>query len=253
MKLSVIIPMYNEKAIAAGCAASLTKRLEADAMAESYEYEIIFSDDGSSDGCGDAVREFAASQALEFGEVRVITSPENEGKGGAVRRGMLAAEGEFVLFTDCDLAYGAESVVDMFRAESEVYEKDSSSAVMIGSRAVHKDGYSGYTFMRRLASKAFILLLSRSAGFSHSDSQSGIKIFRREAAREIFSLCTVNGWAFDFEVLMIAEKLGYSIREFPVRVINHRESKIHLVSDTLKMVSDVRKIKKRVDGLDFGK
>lgn len=253
MKLSIIIPMYNEKAIAASCAASLTKRLEEDAMAQSYQYEIIFSDDGSSDGCGDAVREFAASHPQVCGEVKVITSPENEGKGGAVRRGMLSASGDFILFTDCDLAYGVDAVVEMFRAESEVYEKDCSCCVMIGSRAIHKDGYSGYTFMRRLASRTFVKLLSKTAGFSHSDSQSGIKIFRREAAREIFSLCTVNGWAFDFEALLIAEKLGYSIREFPVCVINHRESKIRLFSDTIKMISDVKKIKKRVETLDLKK
>ena len=253
MKLSVIIPMYNEKAIAAECAASLTKRLEKDAIAELYKYEIIFSDDGSTDGCGDAVREFASSQPLECGEVRVITSPKNEGKGNAVRRGMLTAKGDFILFTDCDLAYGVDSVVEMFHAASEIHEKDRSCCVMIGSRAIHKDGYSGYTFLRKLASRTFIFILSQTAGFSHSDSQSGIKIFKREAAREIFSLCTVNGWAFDFEALLIAEKLGYSIREFPVQVINHRESKIHLFSDTLKMVSDVKKIKKRVDGLDLKK
>ena len=78
MKLSVIIPMYNEKAIAADCAASLVKELEADSLANSYEYEIVFSDDGSTDGCGDCVREYVRANPPMNGVVRVITSPENE-------------------------------------------------------------------------------------------------------------------------------------------------------------------------------
>ena len=74
-------------------------------------------------------------------------------------------------------------------------------------------------------------------------------IFRHDAAKAIFPLCTVNGWAFDFEALMIAEKLGYTIREYPVKVINHRESKINLMRDTFKMIRDVKEIKKRVDAM----
>lgn len=249
MKLSVIIPMYNEKAIVADCAASLVKELEADSLANSYEYEIVFSDDGSTDGCGDCVREYVRANPPMNGVVRVITSPENEGKGGAVRRGMLSAEGDYIMFTDCDLAYGTEIIPHMFRAAVEVSEKDDKCAVMIGSRAIHKDGYAGYTFIRKLASKVFKKLLCTAAGFRHSDSQSGIKIFRHDAAKAIFPLCTVNGWAFDFEALMIAEKLGYTIREYPVKVINHRESKINLMRDTFKMIRDVKEIKKRVDAM----
>ena len=147
--------MYNEKAIAADCAASLVKELEADSLANSYEYEIVFSDDGSTDGCGDCVREYVRANPPMNGVVRVITSPENEGKGGAVRRGMLAAEGDYIMFTDCDLAYGTEIIPQMFRAAVEVSEKDDKCAVMIGSRAIHKDGYAGYTFIRKLASKVF--------------------------------------------------------------------------------------------------
>ena len=232
--------MYNEKAIAKDCAAVLFERLESDAAACSYDYEIIFSDDGSGDGCGDIVRDFAASHSAQS-KIRVIASSQNEGKGSAVRRGMLESRGDYALFTDCDLAYGCDVIVDMLHAA----EKQKCD-LLIGSRAIHSEGYSGYTFARKMASKAFIKLLALSAGFDHSDSQCGIKLFSQGAAGEIFSRCTVNGWAFDFEALLIAEKLGFTIEEYPVRVINHRESKIHLLSDSLKMMSDVRKIKKRV-------
>lgn len=251
MKLSVIIPMYNEKAIAADCAKALIKKLDSDSLAHSYSYEIIFSDDGSTDGCGDTVRSYAAKNPPTNGSVSVITSEKNEGKGSAVRHGMLCADGDYILFTDCDLAYGVDIIPEMFRCAVEVSERDSRSAVVIGSRAISKDGYAGYTFLRKAASKIFKRLLCLTAGFSHSDSQSGLKIFRRDAAHDIFSNCVVNGWSFDFEALMIAEKLGYGIREYPVKIINHRSSKINLLSDTLKMLSDVRQIKKRVSSLEI--
>ncbi len=243
MILSVIIPMYNEKEAAPECVKVLSSSIEADACLNSYDYEIIFSDDGSADGCGDIVRGIAAelNPGLKHGSVRVITSPQNEGKGGAVRRGMLDSTGDYALFTDCDLAYGTDVICGML-------EKIISTGadVLIGSRAAHPDGYAGYTFMRKIASKAFLRLLALSAGFDHSDSQCGIKMFSRKAADGIFSRGKVNGWAFDFETLMIAEKLGFTIDEYPVKVINHRESKIHLVRDSLKMLSDLRRIKKRI-------
>jgi len=174
----------------------------------------------------------------------VITAEKNCGKGAAVRMGMLASRGEIAVFTDSDLAYGCDAVCDIADALAS-----SGSDIMIGSRAIHPEGYSGYTFARKAASKLFIRILSAGAGFSHTDSQSGIKAFSRKAADAVFPLCTVNGWAFDFETLLIAGKMGFSIEEFPVRVINHRESKVHLIRDAFRMMKDVRQIKKRVDSM----
>ncbi len=248
MLYSIVIPMYNEKAIAKDCAAALTAKLESWAEACSFRYEILFSDDGSTDGCGNLVQEYAAEHSLAFGEIRLVRAEKNAGKGNAVRLGVMASRGDIVAFTDSDLAYGCDVLIDMYRKMSE---PDFSADLLIGSRAIAKDGYAGYTFMRKLASKTYIKLLSLSAGFHHSDSQCGIKLFRGEAARRIFSLCEVRGWAFDFEALLIAERLSYQIAEFPVTVINHRESKVSLVRDSIKMMADVRRIKKRVRSLSL--
>lgn len=246
MIYSIVIPMYNEKAIAGSCARELSDKLEKSAAAFSFNYEIIFSDDGSSDGCGDIVREFAAKNPLKYGGIRVVTAEQNRGKGNAVKLGMLASEGDFVLFTDSDLAYGSDICVDMLRKLSS-----SDADILIGSRAIADDGYAGYTFMRKIASKIYVKLLALSAGFTHSDSQCGIKAFRGDSVKKIFSLCEVCGWAFDFEVLMIADRMKCNIDEYPVRVINHRESKVKLVSDSIKMMQDVRKIKKRINTLNL--
>lgn len=240
--LSVIIPMYNEKAVIADSIRALTQTLEV--RAASSGYEIIIADDGSTDGCGDIARECARSLKPESGEIRVIAAEKNAGKGAAVRMGMKAARGDIAVFTDSDLAYGCDAVCDIAEALAS-----SGTDIMIGSRAIHPKGYAGYTFVRKTASKLFVRLLSAGAGFSHTDSQCGIKAFTKKSSDAVFPLCTVNGWAFDFETLLIAGKMGFSVEEFPVYVINHRQSKINLIRDAVRMMRDVRQIKKRVDSM----
>ena len=244
MYLSIIIPMYNEASIAASCVRMIADAMEQASAADGYE--ILFSDDGSTDGCAGIVEKTARELALTCGEICVVRSEQNRGKGHAVRLGMQASRGDLCVFTDCDLAYGTEILRDMAERMSA---PDFSADVLIGSRAIADDGYAGYTFLRKLASKAYVRLLAVSAGFRYTDSQCGIKMFRGDAAREIFALAEVDGWAFDFEALLLAEKLGYTIAEHPVTVINHRESKVHLLRDSIRMASDVRNIRKRVDAL----
>lgn len=244
MLFSVVIPMYNEKANAVNCAVDLTTTLEAAAKALKFEYEIIFSDDGSRDGCGDLVRAWTDEADLHHGRVTVYTAEKNSGKGMAVRLGVMQSRGDYVLFTDCDRAYGCDVIVKMLE-----HITTQKCDIVIGSRAIGEDGYTGYTFMRKLASKTYMKALSLVAGFKHSDSQCGIKMFAGDVARRIFPLCEVCGWAFDLEVLMIAERLGCTVSEFPVKVINHGESKVNLLRDSIKMLGDVRKIKKRVGNL----
>ncbi len=245
MELSIIIPMYNEHAIAADCVRILAEAMECADIPGGYE--ILFSDDGSSDDCAVLVEKTARELSLTNGNIRVVRAEKNCGKGHAVRLGMLASAGDVCVFTDCDLAYGTDVIPEMLTR----LKKQPDAGVLIGSRAIAEDGYEGYTFLRKLASKAYVRLLCTAAGFRCSDSQCGIKMFRGDAARTVFALAEVDGWAFDFEILLLAEKLGYAIAEHPVKVLNHRESKIRLLRDSLKMASDVRKIRRRVDSLSL--
>ncbi len=213
MELSIIIPMYNEASIAETCVRTLAEAMENAGIS----YEILFSDDGSTDDCAAIIEKTARELVLTGGEIRVVKAEKNRGKGHAVRLGMQAAQGELCLFTDCDLAYGTDVIAAMANRM-----KSSDADVLIGSRAIAKDGYAGYTPARKLASKAYVRLLAASAGFRYTDSQCGIKLFRREAAQKIFSLAETDGWAFDFELLLLADKFGYTIEEYPVTVLNHR-------------------------------
>lgn len=233
MKVSLVIPMYNESSIIDGAIKTFSEYLKS-----KYEdWELIFVDDGSKDGCGDAVRKASETEP----RIRLEGYPDNRGKGCAVRTGMLAAKGDIVVFTDCDNAYGEDAVgrmIDMF--------SESKADIIIGSRNLSKDGYKDYTFIRKLASKTYIKVIGIVAGFKFSDAQSGIKGFRREAAQKVFRNCEVDRFAFDLEAIMIAQKAGFKIAEMPVTIINHRESKVRVLRDAFKMLSDVRKMKKRI-------
>ena len=232
MKFSLCIPMYNESSIICDTARTLS-----DYMAANFDdYEIIFSNDGSKDGCDRMVEE------LNLPNVRVVGYEQNMGKGYAVRVAMLAAEGDYIMFTDADLAYGT----DVIRQVYETFVSNPDAQMVIGSRNLSKDGYAGYTAIRKLASKIYIKVLSVIGGFKLSDSQCGCKAFTGKAAKRIFPLCEVNRFAFDFECILWAVKFGMKIVEMPVKIINHRESKVNVLKDAFKMVRDILKMKKRI-------
>lgn len=232
MKISVCIPMYNESSIIVDTARTVSAYLSA----HFDDYELLFSDDGSTDGSAELVRR------LDLPGVRVIGYPRNRGKGCAVRTAMLEASGDYILFTDADLAYGT----DVIAQAVEVFQSHPDSALVIGSRNLDGNGYEEYTFLRKLASKIYIRILCLVGGFRLSDSQCGCKAFTQAAAKEIFSRCEVDGFAFDFEALLWADVRGLKITEMPVRVIRHRESKVNLARDAFRMLRDLSRIRRRV-------
>ena len=232
MKLSVIIPMYNEGRIIENTARTLCAYLESNFS----DFEVIFSDDGSTDDSANIVK------SLKLPCVRVLEGERNRGKGYAVRRGMLSAKGDICLFTDADLAYGVRYVAEAVSYLTENPDVD----VVVGSRNIASGGYDGYTPVRKFMSKAYVWLLRVFGNVRLSDSQCGFKAFRASAARDIFEKCSFDGFSFDFEVILIAYALGINIAEMPVKVINHRDSSIRPLRDALRMLGDVRKIKKSV-------
>lgn len=246
IKLSLIIPVYNEEKNLPSTLPKLAKWLE-DGKGER---EVVIYDDGSADRSAELIEECASNIA----GMRLIKAEANQGKGASVRAGMLAAVGKYRIFTDCDLAYGLDSV-------RRIYAKltDSEADVVIGSRALHPNGYEGYSSFRRVMSKAYIRILRMAAELSQTDSQCGLKGFTANAAEKIFPLCTSNGFAFDLEVLTVAKKMGMKVAEIPVSIVNHsqQDSKVNPARDAVRMLREVRKIKKKHSKLSidnvFGK
>ena len=232
MKFSLIVPMYNESSIIEDTAKTYQDYL----AAHFDDYELIFVDDGSGDDCA------ARVEALALPRTRVIRYIPNQGKGNAVKTGMLAAEGEIRMFLDADVAYGTEVI----GRAAELLEEHPDKDMLIGSRPLHPEGYAGYTFLRKLASKTYIRVLNLVGGLRLSDSQCGCKAYRGPAAEAIFSRTETRGFAFDFETILWAQKLGYGIVEMPVTIVNHRQSKVNVARDTFRMLAELRSIKARV-------
>ena len=234
MKLTILIPMYNESAILPDTLRTLTTYAR-----ERFggDYELLFVDDGSTDNSAEIVEKYADEAT------RVLRYEENRGKGCAVRTGMLAARGERIIFTDCDLAYGATALGDMLAFWDAHPEADA----VIGSRALHPAGYEGYSFLRRVFSRTYRMVLRVFFGLRLSDSQSGLKGFSAAAAEQIFSRCEIDLFAFDFEAIMIGDRLGLRFAEMPARVVNNRPGgKVRLVRDSLRMLRDLFRIRRRV-------
>ncbi len=242
MRFSLVIPMYCESDIILQTLWSLTAFLTRYAQ---DEYELIFCDDGSTDHTAELLQTELDAHPDLYANVRLLAYEKNRGKGYAVRYAMLQAQGDFVLFTDCDLAYGCEVLDEFFT----YYAQNSKSCdAVIGSRALHEEGLLGYSKKRRLMSRAYISTVQCLTRTKLHDTQTGIKGFSRALVQEVFPLCRTDRFAFDLEILLFAERLGYRVQEYPVKILQNRDkaSKIRPIRDTFTMLRDVLRIRRHV-------
>jgi len=228
--LSVVIPAYNE---ARRLPRTLPRVLEyLDALGEGVE--VIVVDDGSTDGTAEVVA------ALAHGDPRVtvLRGAVNRGKGASVRRGVLAAREEDVLFTDADLSAPIEEAAKL-RAQLA-----AGHDVAIGSRRLDRsDVRVRQPWLRGLAGHGWSWLVSLCFLPGIRDSQCGFKAFRRAAATALFGRQRLDGFAFDVEVLWLARRLGYRVIEVPIVWRDDPESHLRLVRDSLGMLLDLARVR----------
>lgn len=227
MLLSVIIPAYNEEKRLPKTLEEIQRYLKQ----QSYQSEIIVVDGGSTDKTAKIVREWP--------QVKLIELKNSQGKGQAVKGGMLAAQGKFRIFTDADNSTSIEQVENMLPYFEQGYD------VVIGSRDIEGAVLEPpQPFLRKMIlGRGFRLLRKILAGFwDISDSQCGFKAFSGEAAVTIFPRLTLFGFSFDVEALVLAKKMGYKIKEIPVRWVNDPESKVKF-KDIIKMLLELIKIR----------
>ena len=193
------------------------------------------------DGSTDATVSVAEAMAAVDRRVRVLSYRPNRGKGFAVRTGMLAAQGELVVFTDADGSYSPSDLDRILAALAH-------APVAIGTRT---GGTSG-PVARRAASRVFNLAIRGALGLPFGDTQSGLKGFRRAAAQQIYSQVRVDGFAFDVEVLWLARQFSLEVAEVDVQALERQGSKVQMVADALEMLGQVWAVRQAVTNPAYG-
>lgn len=231
MRLSVVIPAYNEerriiKTLARICAYLRKAGIDG---------EIIVVDDGSTDNTSPLVRAFIK----EHGRARLIINPVNCGKGFSVKRGILTAGGEYVLFTDADNSTPIQELNKMLP-----YLEKREADVLIGSRSLERSMIKiSQPWFRSTMGKVFNYFVRLFLYGDFMDTQCGFKCFTHEAARGIFETQKFSGFSFDIEVLYIAKMKGYRVKEVPVIWVNSLKSRVNPVTDALFMLADIFRLK----------
>lgn len=240
--LSIVIPSYNEMSnLRKGTLEKVERYLERQKIA----YEVIVVDDGSNDGSREFVREFAKDNP----RFKLIENPHT-GKAGAVTAGMLKAEGDYALFTDMDQATPITELEKLMPFMEKRYD------IVIGSR---KSMRRGAPFTRKVMSKGMMVLRSIIVGLPRiSDTQCGFKLFKKEAAQNVFKKVSEihNGFrkikgssvtaGFDVELLYIAEQMNYSIKEVSVDWLYVESRRVSPIKDSIQGVVELVKIRQKI-------
>jgi len=230
--LSVVVPAFNEEERIGRTVGHMAEYLRS----RPWPAEILVVDDGS----GDETRRRAEEALRDAPGGRLLGEAENKGKGYAVRRGVLAAEGDFILFTDADLSTPVEELEKFWPV------LEAGSDIVIGSRALPgSDIQIRQTRVRRGMGKLFNLWVRLFLFRGIPDTQCGFKLFRRKAARAVFEPLETTGFAFDVEVLLHARRMGFRLAQVPVVWRNSAPSKVRLVRSSVRMLAELRRIRRR--------
>jgi dolichyl-phosphate beta-glucosyltransferase len=225
--LTVIVPAYNEEKRLPWTLAELINYLEDWGV----DYRVLVADDGSTDSTASLARNLGPRCST----LRV--SPQG-GKGRAIRMAMLRATGRVLAFTDADLPFQLDAL-------RQGYEWISANhcSVVFGARDIKgAENLAPRRLARRMATTTFRAIVSRFVSREVTDTQCGLKLFARPAALEIFGRATIDGFAFDAEVVMLTHRLGLSFRRVPVTLVNEFASTLSLSRNALPMLLDVMKV-----------
>lgn len=226
--LSIIIPAHNEEK---RLPPSLAK-IDAYLKTQDYTYEVIVVENGSKDRTSEVVREFAQDHPY----VRLI-EVETRGKGLAVKAGMLAASGEYRFICDTDLSMPIEEIAKFLPPMREGYD------VLIGSREGEGARRIGEPEYRHIMGRVLNFIVKVAAVPDFEDTQCGFKMFKREAAEDLFSVQQMSGIGFDVELIYVALRRGYRIVDVPITWYFDPDSRMRLFQDSLKILLEIWEIR----------
>ncbi|HVE58690.1 MAG TPA: dolichyl-phosphate beta-glucosyltransferase [Pyrinomonadaceae bacterium] len=232
--ISIVIPAYEEE----NRLSHPLRQIFAFIEAEKLSAEVIVVDDGSRD----KTAEVAEKVCVEFPEIssKVIRYEENRGKGFAVKTGLLASEADIAIFSDADLSTPIEELEKLVKP-IETGEYD----VTFGSRALDRTLIGTHQPWRReQGGKVMNLIIRTMSGLKFSDTQCGFKAFNMKKFRPLLGAMTVDRFGFDVEFLFVAQYHKLRLKEIPVRWNNVEGSKVNVVRDTRRMVSELSQIRR---------
>jgi glycosyltransferase involved in cell wall biosynthesis len=226
--LSIVIPAYNEAERLPISLAQIAGFVEA----QDYTTEVVVVNNNSSDSTPQIVEDFARTHPY----VRLLHEPR-QGKGIAVRMGMLAGRGEHLFICDADLSMPIEEVNKFLPPALDGYDVAIASREIAGARRVDEPEY------RHLMGRVFNLIVRVLAVPKIQDTQCGFKVFRRQAALDVFPDQTIHGWGFDVEVLFIALRRGYRLVEVPITWYYRPGTRISPIRDSIRMFIEVMRVR----------
>ena len=230
MTYSIVIPAYNES----GRLRPTLDKLLSFAERKQWDIEILVVNDGSRDDTAEIVRAYS----LAHSQVVLVENPGNHGKGYSVRNGMLHARGDVCLFTDADLSSPIDEAQKLFDAIA------AGADIAIGSRWLRADLQTErQPLYRQLLGRIYNLVLRIFLGLNFADTQCGFKAFRRAAAQRIFPLQHIERWGFDPEILFLARRLGFSVKEVPVVWAHSEGTRLSPFRDGVRMFGEVLRIR----------
>lgn len=227
--LSVVIPTFNEEKTIITTLNSIFSYLKK----QNYSFEVIVVNDCSRDYTRDLVIEFQKS----FDNLILIDNERNEGKGFSVRRGMLEAQGELAVFMDADNSTKIEEIAKAL----PFFEKNETEVVIASRRLKDSRITKSQSFFRKLSGEFFRIYTKVLFDFSYDDTQAGFKVFNCKG-REVFKYQTITRWSFDVELLWLAKKMGFRVKEIPIDWEDNPNTHVKL-SQAIKFPLELLKIR----------
>jgi dolichyl-phosphate beta-glucosyltransferase len=227
--LSVVIPAYNESVRLKKTLPIIIEFFKK----QKYSFELVIVDDGSKDKTVATVKSIVGHKPF----LKLISLDHNQGKGAALRAGIMAAVGTYVLFMDADLSTPLTEI-DKFWPVITKYP------IVIGSRKMKGAVVTKHqNLLRENLGKVFTFLTNTLATKNVSDITCGFKLFQTNVAHKLFGKSVLNDWSFDAEILFLAQKHGFKIKEVPVSWQNDPRTKVNLTKDSINALTGLLKIR----------
>lgn len=234
--LTIIIPAYNESKRIQKSLIDIDKYITEKNKADLIQ--VIIVDDGSLDSTKEAAENWIQKEAKNKNSFQIISYKPNRGKGYAVREGFLKSQSDLVLYTDADGASPIKEIEELLKAIDDGFD------IAVGSRVLKNENTRvKMSFKRRFVGFTFHTILKIFNLADLKDTQCGFKLFKSEAAKKLAKCQQCFNYSFDIEYLFLARKFGYKIKEVPINWYHVEGSKISLMRDSIKMLSEVLKIR----------